>query len=185
MSLVPAEKEPNPVIQRTELESIDKNEPAIRWAKFCRWVRKAVGRKPRELAERFAEAEVKSREIDNEIKLAKAKADYEKALAEARKIEREAEGNLELQRANAEKLKADARIKKAVARLIESKERDPAKIAKRLKVIIEQIRLAGGSVEIEVNQLFAQLGDAGAGKSDVKQISGNPADPKTASQQGQ
>lgn len=149
-------------ISKTDFQPVKSSDQAGVFRQFVNFVRLHIGLKPLELAIRFAEADVRKREaqtetieVENQIKLLKAKQDYELIQSEIRRRDLEAEGKAELAKAEADKVrgrnrssKAIARIQEAAAREIERRNQSPEEAILRLKTIVDKIRAAGGDVEI-------------------------------------
>lgn len=162
--LIPFEHQPpSPVsISCTQLTPKKPSDPPGLWQTFVDFVRKVLAAKSYQLTERFAEAEVQKREaeaesvrVDNEIKLLKAKQEYEQVQAEIRRQDLVARGEAEKAQAEADKLNAEvrsekamARIREAAAREIERRKLPPEEAEKWLQQIIDKIRSLGGEVEI-------------------------------------
>ncbi len=157
-NLIPHPDDPRSAVavSKTELKPVKATDEPGLWRKFANFVRQNIGLKPLHLAERFAEAEIDSREAENHIKLLKAKGEYELVQAEIRRRDLEAEGQHEKVTAEAEQIrakarsaKARARIAEAAARAIERRGQTPEQAMKRLREIVDKIRNLGGDVEIE------------------------------------
>jgi hypothetical protein len=151
MSLVPYE-DPEPVIiHRSELKPSDPSDPPSRWRQFLDAVRAAVGLKPLYLCERWAEARVRkeevkteSDELDNEIKLLKAKQEYELITAKVRE-----------QDAKTKQIEAKTLGMRAQTRLMEKAAKaaqiSPAEADAWLASIKQRIELEhGGHIEVEL-----------------------------------
>jgi len=136
------------VVQRTELEPLGPSDSQSIWKNFIDGIRVTIGLKPLYLAERWVVAKVRQEEVDADARLLSAKADYEKAAAEARAIELEAE-------ATHAKGMAEARLierasSKMVTDLIGSRNVDPAAAFDYLASVIQQIEAYGGVIEFEL-----------------------------------
>ena len=153
MNLIPYE-ESEAVVQQTTFEPSDASDTRSAWRKFVDGVRQSFGLKPLHLTERWATAKVRQQEAEVDTKLFTARAQYELAAAQARKIELQAEGehakNMALAR-YIDSLVRDAADPAVVADLIASKNQSLDEALANVEAVAEQIRLLGGSVEIEVN----------------------------------
>jgi hypothetical protein len=96
MSLAPYDKPEQTVVQKSDLKPIDPTDKPSWWLRFLNDVRTTIGMKPLSLSERWAEAKVRtqevkveSEEIDKEIKLLKAKQEFEETMAKVRQMDRE------------------------------------------------------------------------------------------------
>lgn len=137
---------PAPVaISQTELKPVKAADDPSLWRKFVNSVRQTIGLKPLELAVRIAEAEVASREIENQVKLLKAKQEYERVQAEIQKTKAEA---AEI-RTKTRSKKARARIQEVAAREIERRGQTLEEAMQRFKQLVDKIQSLGGDVEIE------------------------------------
>lgn len=103
-------------ISKTVLEPQKPTDNPSMFVKFVNFVRQNIGLKPLELAERFAEAEARKREaqadsfeVDNQVKLLKAKQEYELVQAEIRRMDMEAAGKSEQAKEEAKKICAKTR----------------------------------------------------------------------------
>ena len=156
-----------PVVQRTLLGPSNPADKPSRYRRFLNFLRRRVGLRSVELADRFAEATVADKEVDVEIRLIQAKAEYEKTMAEVHKIDAEAEERraaAKLTRADADCRRADARAKAAKARqeqakaritehldrLVRAKQRGPEAALEWVDEVISKIELQHeGRVEIQ------------------------------------
>lgn len=153
MNLIPYE-ESEAVVQQTTFEPSDENDTRSAWRKFVDVVRQSIGLKPLHLTERWATAKVRQEEAEADAKLFSARAQYELAAAQARKIELQAEGEHAKNMAIAryiDSLVRDDADPAVVADLIASKNQSIDEALANVEAVAQQIRLLGGSVEIEVN----------------------------------
>lgn len=158
MSVVPP-NESEVIVSRTDLRSVDPNESRPVWKRFLDAVRQTVGLKPLYLAERWTTARVRQEEVDADARLLVAKATYELAMAEARRIELEAKGKFAKDTADAEYVRTHTEILRdtlgratspLAAELLDR--RSPAEAAEYVNDMIRQIHLHGGCVEIQLPQ---------------------------------
>lgn len=156
MNLTPPPPDDELTVQVTQLEPKDKSDRRTAWKKFVDWLRTNVGLKPVDLAERWTKAKVRDKETDVDVKLLAARAQYELAAAEAYKIRSQADGELEVQSALAHYLRsqsiADGKKAILVQTLLEAHSRSPEECASDVHTLIQQIRLFGGSVEIDTGE---------------------------------
>lgn len=153
MNLIPHE-ESERIVQRTTLEPSDKDDTRSSWKKFVDAIRQSIGLKPLHLTERWANAKVRQEEADADAKLFAARAQYELAAAQARKIELQAEGEHAKDMAIAKYINSlvpDDADPAVVAELIQSKDRAVDDALANVEAVADQIRLLGGSVEIKVD----------------------------------
>ena len=154
MSNVPPDKG-ELVVHKTELEPIDPGDSRSAWLKFVDGLRHTIGLKPLYLAERWTEAKVRQEEADADTRLLAAKAEYELAMAQARSLELAAQGKLARDVAEAGLLRAQANAidmasNNVVAELMQSASADPSEALENLKSVIEQIKMLGGNVGIDL-----------------------------------
>ncbi|QDT42353.1 hypothetical protein Pan241w_24360 [Gimesia alba] len=157
MSMTPFEDDPviqqeeeQLVIQRTDLAPIEKNDPPSRYQRFLNQVRLFLGMKPLDLARRFTEARVRKEEIENEVKLIQAKADYELKMAEAVKL-----------RAEANQIKSEIKLPESdsddpqLATMLQN--HTPEEAMKKLQDIIDQIQIQhGGQVDLKLPKSISE-----------------------------
>lgn len=163
--LIPRPDEPAAptAICKTDMGPISPADTRTSWQKFVDFIRQNVGLKPLDLAKRFGEAEARKREalaesqeVDNDVKLLKAKQEYELVQAEIRRRQLEAEGQAVKAKAEADEIRARTRSRKALARIqetaaraIEARSKTPEEAMDEVNRLIERIRDAGGDVEID------------------------------------
>ena len=161
MSLVPSsDPSSEVVIRRTELKPVDPKDSPSWWRRFCDGVRRVVGRRPVELADRFVEANIRKVEgeannLDAEAaaKVLRAKAEYEKAQAEARLIRakaslKEAEGRVKREEAPPSARDRLEQEHQWARRLADARDGTEEEAKKALREAITQIVISGGCVEI-------------------------------------
>jgi hypothetical protein len=170
MSLVPYDEPEQNVVQWAELKPIDPADKLGWWRSFFDDVRAFVGMKPLYLSERWAEAKVaslevkvESEEVDNEVKLLRAKMDYEKVMAEVREKDRESAAKAEKEKAVAEYVGAQTRVLTAQSRLLEkaskAKQMSPDEARAWLEETQRKIELLhGGCVEYKLPELPSPAG---------------------------
>ncbi len=166
MSLpAPFEEPSKVVIQRANLKPIDPDDKPNWWRSFVDDLRAFIGMKPLYLSERWAEAKVgalevkvESEKVDNEVKLIRAKMDYEEVMAEVREKDRESAARAEKEKAVAEYIGAQTRHHTALARLLEkasrAKQMSPDEARAWLEETQRKIELNhGGCVEYKLPDL--------------------------------
>ena len=169
MSMLPYEEEEREelVVQRTDLQPADVRDSRTRWDKFIDVLRTTVGMKPLYLAERWALAKVRQEEADADARLLAARATYEQAMAEARRIELEAESHFEKSMAEAEymRLRSDL-IRSATnplaSELLAATTQDTTELLARLEDVMNRIELHGGTVEIDLPSDSSDEGESGS-----------------------
>lgn len=128
------------VAQRTELSPTDKNENPGIWLSFTNFIRQNIGLKPLWLSERWAEARVRSLEIDNEVRLLNAKLQYGATMAEVRHKHAETDA---LQHTST----SNDQLHDLIALQIQQEQMSPDELRERLQKIISKIEMHGGCVE--------------------------------------
>src|SRR5271166_5163197 len=110
MSLVPSQSgAEHTSAQKRELEPSRPVDPPNFFWRFIDGLRKTVGIRSLELADRWAEAKVSGKEIDNEIRRGMAIASVEKSMAEVRKMDWESESQHAFKVAETRRMHALAR----------------------------------------------------------------------------
>jgi hypothetical protein len=157
MSLMPTE-EPKPLaIQKTTLAPASPSGSRGGWWKFLDALRAAIGLKPLELAERFAVARVRqqemmteTQEVENEIKLLRAREEFELIKAEVERRRTQTASVAKIARAKVRMENARAKIVELAAKQLEASQSDPEEALQRVQDVIRQIELHGGRVEVEI-----------------------------------
>lgn len=149
-------------ISKTELAPINPKDPPGLLKRLWDFVRVNIGLKSLDMAERFGEAEIRNREadaaskeVDNQVKLLKAKQEYEQVQAEIRRLDERAKADAAKTKAETEALRAKTKATKNLTKVqelaireIERRNQTPEEAMDRLKAIVDKIRDAGGDVEI-------------------------------------
>lgn len=164
MSLAPQNEPQSAIVQRADLKPNDPKDPPSAWQSFVNGLRRLIGCRSLELSDRYAEARVCIAEaeaegirIENEIKLLKARQEFEEAAARAAQIRSQTE-------ADAKKASADAKVKAAQSRsinantrvtelalkLLKAGEMSPAEAREWLEESMQRIALHGGTVELQL-----------------------------------
>ncbi len=139
------------VVQRNDLEPTDPKDHRSLWAKFIDSLRQSIGFRPVYLAERWAVAKVRQEEVDADARLYAAKAQYELAMAQVHKIELEAEASYEKGMAEAYQIRTASNVsQRVVSELLDAKKRTPEEALEYLEDVMNRIRMAGGTVEIDL-----------------------------------
>lgn len=154
MSIVPQDGN-ELVVQRTDLEPTDPKDSRKLWQRFIDALRTTIGLKPIYLAERWAIAKVRQEEADADARLLAAKAHYELAMAEARRIELEAQAKYTKDMAEADRIRilnelAQNASNQLVADILNAHSQSPEETLEYLSRVIQQISLHGGTVEIDL-----------------------------------
>ena len=143
---------------RGELARLEARMPPQRHGSgFIDSLRQTVGLKPLYLAERWAVAKVRQEEVNVDATLLAAKAQYELATAEARRIELEAQAKYEKSMAEAERIRifnelAATASSSLVANILSANTQTPDGALHNLMQVIQQIHMHGGMVEMELPQ---------------------------------
>ena len=147
------EKENELVVQNTNLQPVEPSDDRSAWQAFVDALRTTIGLKPIYLAERWSTAKVRQEEADADAKLLEARAKFEIAAAEAQRIRLEAEGNYEKDMAIAQYIRTqssgESDAGSLVQRMIDASSKSTDECANDVIAIIEEIRLLGGTVEVE------------------------------------
>jgi hypothetical protein len=154
MSKLPAERPSDElVVQESVLRPINPQDKPSRWKRFLNGLRTTIGLKPLYLAERFATAKVRKEEIDNDIKLVNAKLEFQKTMAEMRRLERESKSKSAETKAKTKKIQVETQIQEWALEQLKAKNLSPEEAANHLAEIIQKIELIhGGRVEIPLAQ---------------------------------
>ena len=135
-------------------DSSDARDSRSGWQKFIDGLRQSVGLKPLYLAERWAEAKVRQEEIDAEARLLEAKANYELAMAEVRKMEREGQSKQQIDEAIAGFIRSQTDTPEIVLSIIQNlsdaSTLAPGEALANLEDVIKRIELHGGAVEVDL-----------------------------------
>lgn len=134
------------VAERTEMRPIDDRDPASLWRRFLDFMRQSIGLKPLDLSERWIEAKVRSAEIDNETRLLNAKLEYERTMAEVRRINAETDA----MQKSIHIMELDGAVGEMVRKYFHSSCISPDEAFQELQEVIARIQSHGGSVNIEV-----------------------------------
>lgn len=142
------------VVQNTNLSPIDPRDSRSGWQKFVDGLRQTIGLKPIHLAERWAEAKVRQEEVDAEARLLTAKANYELAMAQIRKMEREGQSKQEVDGAIADFIRQQSAspetVMSAVRHLRDASSQSPDEALEHLQDVIKKIEFQGGDVELDL-----------------------------------
>lgn len=171
-SIVPYQEAEGIVVGRTVLKPSNlADQPG--WFRQCiDSLRRTVGLRSLELADRYAEAKVVEVESANAIKMMDARKEYEKVMAEVRERDRKGAAEAEVTRAVAERKWADvkesktrvrieaakarqeesrARMTEHVERLVKAGELGPEAAKEWLEEVISKIEFQhGGRVEVQL-----------------------------------
>jgi predicted oxidoreductase len=158
MTLVPSDKPTELVISKVELRPIKPADKPGIWWKFLNSLRQTVGMKPLELVVRFGEAKVvakeldnDSKDVDNQVKLLQAKADYERVQAEIRERDRASQAKADREAVVTRGMAAGAQIQEWAAQQLKARKKTPDQLAGDLMAIKHQIEVVhGGRVELEL-----------------------------------
>jgi hypothetical protein len=134
------------------------------WRKFTDGLRRLVGLRSIELANRFAEAKVRQeeanatdKEADAFVKIKIAEAQYIEAMARAQQIRAEADKLQIENRMTEHKLRFEEAMQNPqVQKLILAKDRSPEELQEELGNIMTQIRVAGGNVEFDLPETSSE-----------------------------
>lgn len=151
-------------VSETQVGPKRSNDSPNLWVRCWNSVRTHIGLKPLHLVERIAEAQtrskevdVESKEIDNRLKLIKAKQEYELIQSYIRINEMKAAGELEKVQAEIDAIRGKVRSKKKQERIEKAAERELAKrgqspdqAMEEMLKLISKVEAAGGAVEFVI-----------------------------------
>jgi len=169
MSLpIPYDEAERDVVQRVDLKPRDASDPPNRWRKFLDDLRAIIGAKSLYLCERLAEAKIRAQEVqvetievENEIKLLKARQEYEEVMARRRQSELEAAAKADKEKALADQVRARTQaletVTRSAAKALDGRKmsRDEARIW--LAAVVQQIEVHGGSVDIDISNTSSKV----------------------------
>jgi hypothetical protein len=140
-------------LQKADLKPDDVTYKPGRWTTCINFLRIHVGMLPLDLSKRWAEAKVCQEEekayekhIENEVKLIKARQEFEQVRLELRKQRTEIRSIA----AEARSKEEDARIKRLVRIQLEASGQTSEEAVEHLKSVMKQIEFAGGHVDLEL-----------------------------------
>lgn len=142
------------VVQKTNLSPIDPRDSRNRWQRFIDGLRQTIGLKPIHLAERWAEAKVRQEEVDAEVRLLAAKANYELAMAQIHKMEREGESKQDVDGAIADFIRQQSGSPEIVISMVknlrDASSQSPEEALEHLQDVVKRIEFQGGDVELDL-----------------------------------
>ena len=142
------------VVQKTNLSPIDPRDSRNGWQKFVDGLRQTIGLKPIHLAERWAEAKVRQEEVDAETRMLAAKANYELAMAQIRKMEREGQSKQDVDGAIADFIRQQSSSPEIVMSILknlrDASSQPPEEALEHLQDVIKKIEFQGGDVELDL-----------------------------------
>ena len=117
-------------------------------------MRQTIGLKPIHLAERWAEAKVRQEEVDAEARMLAAKANYELAMAQIRKMEREGQSKQDVDGAIADFIRQQSGspeiVMSVLKNLRDASSQSPKEALEHLQDVIKKIEFQGGDVELDL-----------------------------------
>ncbi|MEK6258342.1 MAG: hypothetical protein AABP62_06945 [Planctomycetota bacterium] len=161
----PEDTMPQTALTKIDVVPADPSDRPSLWRQFINCVRQSIGLKPLELSIRFVEAEVQrreaeaeSQEVDNYVKLLKAKLEYDLIQAEIRHLDLQSDGQSKKAIAEEAKIRVETRsqaalcqIQEAAAREIARRDQTPAEAIRRFEEVLDKIRNCGGCVNLSLN----------------------------------
>lgn len=142
------------VVQKANLSPIEQSDSRNGWQKFIDGVRQTIGLKPIHLAERWAEAKVRQEEVDSEARMLAAKANYELAMAQVRKMEREGQSKQDVDGAIADFIRQQSGSPEIVMSILknlrDASSQSPEEALGHLQDVIKKIEFQGGDVELDL-----------------------------------
>lgn len=142
------------IVQKTQLGPVDPRDSRTVWQIFVDGLRQTIGLKPIYLAERWAAAKVRQEEVDAESRLLAAKANYELAMAQIRRMDRESESKQNVDEAVVDYLRSKTMspeiMRAAIAQLRNAYSQSPEQALENLLNVIQKIEQHGGTVEFDL-----------------------------------